>query len=118
MAKKTKSAFQVDEEVIEELRSAQWRFDEERLDPKRNDAVFELRLELASPAVVTAEKANAPAVGLPTLDGFLSYIAFRAAVDEVLKSNPDIAQRVLWQWNVGLRDSRAWVDFEFAYSET
>lgn len=108
-AKKTdkgQSTFQLDQEVILELKGAQWAFQ------RGNDDVYELRLNLATPAAVTAEKANAPAVGLPTLDGFLSYIAFRAAVSEVLKKNPDLAQRVLWQWNVALRDPNAWIDFQ------
>ena len=30
----------------------------------------------------------------------------------VLKAKPDLAQRVLWQWNVGLQKSNAWIDFE------
>ena len=106
MAKKKESVFQIDEEVVRELRAAQWTYG------KGNDDVFELRLELASPAAVTAEKASAPAVGLPTLDGFLSYIAFRVAVSEVLKVNPSLAQRVLWQWNTSLRKPTAWIDFK------
>lgn len=103
---KAQSTFQLDEEVIRELKEAQWVFQ------RGNDDVYELRLILATPAAVTAEKANAPAVGLPALDGFLSYIAFRAAVSEGLKSKPNLAQRVLWQWNVALRDANAWIDFQ------
>lgn len=103
---KVQSTFQLDEEVIQELKGAQWAFQ------RGNDDIYELRLNLATPAAVTAEKANAPAVGLPTLDGFLSYIAFRAAANEVLKTKPNLAQRVLWQWNVALRDTNAWIDFQ------
>lgn len=76
--------------------------------------VYELRLDLATPAVTTAEKANAPTIGLPTLDGFLSYVAFRAALSKALQTNPDpeLSKQLLWQWNRALRDRNMWIDFE------
>ena len=91
------------------LENAQWTFDSE--DP---DNVCQLRLDLATPAVVTADKANAPVVGLPALDGFLSYVAYRAALDNALKvnPNPEFSKQLLWQWNVALRHREMWIDFQ------
>ena len=91
------------------LEDAQWTFDS-----ANSDNVYQLRLDLATPAVVTADKANAPVVGLPTLDGFLSYIAYRVALDNALKVNPDpeFSKQLLWQWNVALRHREMWVDFQ------
>ncbi len=90
------------------LEDAQWSFDSVNL-----NNVYELSLDLATPAVVTADKANAAVVGLPTLDGFLSYVAFRAAFDNALKvnSDPEFSKHLLWQWNVALRHQEMWVDF-------
>ena len=89
------------------LENAQWTFGQTtRVD------VYELRLNLATPAVITADKANAPVVGLPTLDGFLSYIAFRAALSNVLHTNPELSKRLLWQWNIALRHQEMWIDFQ------
>jgi len=74
-------------------------------------------LDLATPAVVTVDKANAPVVGLPTLDGFLSYVAFRAALGNALNANPQLSQQLLWQWNVALRHQEMWIDFELPLRE-
>ena len=89
------------------LETAQWTFG-----PTNCKDVYELRLDLATPAIVTAEKANAPVVGLPTLDGFLSYIAFRVALGNVLHTNPELSKQLLWQWNVALRHQEMWIDFQ------
>ena len=91
----------------EALETAQWTFGA----TNRKD-VYELRLDLATPAVVTAEKANVPVVGLPTLDGFLSYTAFRAALGNALRTNPELSKRLFWQWNVALRHQEMWIDFQ------
>lgn len=91
----------------EALEAAQWTFG-----PTDHKDVYELRLDLATPAVITADKANAPVVGLPTLDGFLSYIAFRAALSNALHTNPELSKRLLWQWNVALRHQEIWIDFQ------
>ena len=93
----------------EALENAQWIFNQ-----SIGIEVYELQLELATPAVVTADKANAPVIGLPALDGFLSYVAFRAAFDNALMVNPDpeFSKQLLWQWNVALRHQEMWVDFQ------
>ena len=94
----------------EVLEHAQWVFDQSVI----GSEVYELRLNLATPAVVTADKANAPVVGLPTLDGFLSYIAFRVALGNALRSNadPELSKELLWQWNIALRHRELWVNFQ------
>ena len=94
----------------EVLENAQWTFDQSRIGAE----VYELRLNLVTPAVVTADKANAPVIGLPTLDGFFSYVAFRVAFGNALKANPDpgLSKDLLWQWNVALRHRELWIDFQ------
>jgi hypothetical protein len=73
--------------------------------------VYELRVQLATPGIFTSAKADVPTPGLPTLDGFLSFVAFRAALDNALASQPTMAGELLWQWNAALRDSTFWIDF-------
>lgn len=89
------------------LEAAQWTFGS-----TAGKDVYELRLNLATPAVVTAEKATAPVIGLPTLDGFLSYVAFRAALGTAFKTNPELASQLMWQWNLALRHADMWIDFQ------
>ena len=93
----------------EVLETSQWTFAS-----TTSKEIYQLRLDLATPAITTAEKANAPAIGLPTLDGFLSYVAFRAALGKALQTNsdPELSKQLLWQWNRALRDSNMWIDFE------
>jgi hypothetical protein len=88
------------------LRAAQWTFG-----ATDGTDVYELRLNLATPAAITAEKANAPAIGLPNLDGFLSYVAFRAALNEALQANPELSKGLIWQWNIALHNPAMWIDF-------
>lgn len=108
----TATVFQPDPQVYDALSAAQWTF------RSTNDpTVYELRLDLSTPAIVTEEKGNAPAVGLPTLDGFLSYIAFRAALGDALQAHPDLAQALIWQWNVALRDQKMWIAFPLPLRE-
>lgn len=95
---------QTPKEVLED---AQWTFG-----PANGKDVYELCLNLVTPAIVTADKANAPVVGLPTLDGFLCYVAFRAALDNALIENPELSKQLIWQWNVALRHQEMWIDFE------
>ncbi len=83
-----------------------------RLETTTKQDVYELRLELATPAATTAEKANAPVIGLPTLDGFLSYVAFRAALNEAIQTSPKLSKRLIWQWNTALRNPDSWIDFQ------
>ena len=105
------SALQPDPAIKESLEDAQWEFK-----PTTSD-VYELCLDLATPAITTVEKANAPVIGLPTLDGFLSYVAFRAALNNALVANPELAQQLLWQWNVALRHQEMWIDFQLPLRE-
>lgn len=104
--KPSTTALQPDKEAYDTLCAAQWSFGS-----TDGNTVYELRLDLANTAIITEEKGNAPAVGLPTLDGFLSYIAFRAALGDALQAHPDKAQSLIWQWNVALRDPTMWIDF-------
>ena len=80
--------------------------------PTNGKDVYELRLDLATPAITTAEKSNAPVIGLPTLDGFLSYVAFRTALGNALVANPELSIPLLWQWNNALRAPNMWIDFQ------
>ena len=105
--RRSNSALQPTPSIKKALEDAQCRFGS-----MTGAQVYELRVELATPAIVTAEKANAPVIGLPTLDGFLSYIAFRAAIGNALRTNPELSNRLLWQWNVALRRQEMWIDFE------
>ncbi len=108
----TARVFQPDPQAYDALLAAQWTFG-----PTNGLTVYKLRLELATPAIITEEKGNAPAVGLPTLDGFLSYIAFRAALGDVLQMQPNLAQALIWQWNVALRDPTMWINFPLPLRE-
>lgn len=105
--RKSKNVFEVDHEVRDALQDAQWTFG-----TTTGREVYELRLKLATPAATTAEKANAPAIGLPTLDGFLSYIAFQAALNEAAQTNPHLSKRLIWQWNTALRNPDSWIGFQ------
>lgn len=98
--------FQADKIAFDALKAAQLTFG-----PTNGPEIYELRLNLATPAAITAEKANAPAVGLPTLDGFLSYVAFRATLRNALRARPEYSQRLIWQWNSALRAPNMWIDF-------
>ena len=105
-------ALQPDREAYDVLRAEQWSFGK-----TNGNTVYELRLDLENTAIVTDEKGNAPAVGLPTLDGFLSYVAFRAALGNALQAHPDKAQSLIWQWNVALREATMWIDFSLPLRE-
>ncbi len=105
--RQSNNVFTVDHEVHDALRDAQWTFG-----VTTDRTVYELRLDLATPAATTAEKANAPSIGLPTLDGFLSYVAFRAALNKAVSTNPHLSKRLIWQWNTALREPDSWIDFQ------
>jgi hypothetical protein len=92
--------------AIEALRQAQWVFD-----PGGKSDVYAVRLKLASPAITTPAKADIPVPGLPTLDGFLSFVAFRAALEDAMRMQPDLANELLWQWNSALRNPAHWLSF-------
>ena len=93
--------------AIELLKQCAWTFG-------ATDAlqVYELSIQLATPGVFTPAKADVLIPGLPTLDGFLSFVAFRAALDGALAREPNKAGLLLWQWNAALRDPSFWIDFE------
>lgn len=76
-----------------------------------DDTVYELRLHLRTPGIFALYKADIPAPGLPMLDGFLQFVAFRQAMDQVARQRPDLANELLWQWNLALRDIGRWIDF-------
>jgi len=76
-----------------------------------DDQVYELRVQLATPGVFTPAKADIVIPGLPTLDGFLSFVAFQVALTEALTINPDMVGAFLGQWSKALRDSTLWIDF-------
>jgi hypothetical protein len=77
----------------------------------KQDPIYELRLRLRTPAIFSLYKADIPVAGLPTLDGFLKFLAFRQAVVEVTHSRPEWGNELLWQWNVALRDQERWIEF-------
>lgn len=87
------------------LRQSAWTFS------AMDDQVYELQIKLASPGVFTPGKADILIPGLPTLDGFLSFVAFRAALTDIVASEPDMALALLWQWNAALRNPNLWIDF-------
>ena len=105
--RRSNSVFQPDLSIKKLLEDAQYQFG-----VKTGKDIYELRLNLATSAITTAEKSNAPAIGLPTLDGFLSYVAFRAAFGNALKANPELSKQLLWQWNIALRHQEMWIDFD------
>ncbi len=76
-----------------------------------DDTVYELRLHLRTPGIFALYKADIPAPGLPMLDGFLQFVAFRQAMAQVIRTSPELTNDLLWQWNRALRDSRYWIDF-------
>jgi len=73
--------------------------------------VYELRLRLRTPGIFALYKADIPAPGLPMLDGFLKFLAFRHAMAEVVINHPELSNELLWQWNVALREPARWIDF-------
>lgn len=75
-----------------------------------DDTVYELRLHLQTPAIFAQYKADIPAPGLPMLDGYLKFLAFRYAVHQVISRKPELCNELLWQWNDALR-GQGWIDF-------
>jgi len=73
--------------------------------------VYGLRLHLRTPAIFSLYKADIPVPGLPMLDGFLKFLAFRRALAEVMETQPKLGNELLWQWNVALRDQQRWKEF-------
>ncbi|MEA3349694.1 MAG: hypothetical protein U9Q82_03645 [Chloroflexota bacterium] len=73
--------------------------------------VYKLRLRLHTPGIFSLYKADIPVPGLPMLDGFLKFLAFRRAATEVISGHPSLSNEVLWQWNSALRDKTRWINF-------
>jgi hypothetical protein len=44
------------------------------------------------------------------LDGFLKFLAFRQAMARVVETRPELANDLLWQWNLALR-GEGWIEF-------
>jgi hypothetical protein len=77
----------------------------------KRSPIYELRLHLRTPAIFSLYKADVPVAGLPTLDGFLKFLAFRQALAEVMRTQPGLGNDLLWQWNAALRDQQRWIEF-------
>ena len=82
-----------------------------------DDTVYELRLYLRTPGIFALYKADIPAPGLPMLDGFLKFLAFRQAMAEVVQARPDLSNDLLWQWNLALREAGRWIEFHIPIRE-
>lgn len=82
-----------------------------------NNTVYELRLRLRTPGIFAMYKADVPAPGLPMLDGFLKFVAFRQAMDQVIQKTPAWTDDLLWQWNLALREEGRWIDFPIPIRE-
>lgn len=77
-----------------------------------DQTIFELRLELATPLMISAAKADVPVPGLPNLDGILQFGAFYWCVKEATAEHPDLAGDYLWQVNEALHTPQQnWIDF-------
>lgn len=82
-----------------------------------DDTVYELRLYLRTPGIFALYKADVPSPGLPMLDGFLKFVAFRRAMESVVQTQPDLTNDLLWLWNLSLREDRWWIDFPIPIRE-
>jgi len=72
--------------------------------------IFELRLELVTPLMISESKADIPVPGLPNLDGILQFAAFYWCVKEATADHPELSGDYLWQVNEALR-GKNWIDF-------
>lgn len=104
---RSKNTFPLNEEAWQMLKDAAQAVSYDTSD----DTVYELRLHLHKPGIFALYKADIPAPGLPMLDGFLKFVAFRQAMDQVIQQRPDLTNDLLWQWNLALRESGRWIDF-------
>lgn len=75
-----------------------------------DNTVYELRLYLHTPAIFAQYKADIPVPGLPMLDGYFKFLAFRYAVHQATIRKPELRNELLWQWNDALR-GQGWIDF-------
>lgn len=110
---RSKSACPLDKEAWQMLKDAA---EAVSYDTSDNN-VYELRLHLHTPGIFALYKADIPAPGLPMLDGFLKFVAFQQAMDQVMRTRPDLTNELLWQWNLALRDEQWWIDFPIPIRE-
>ncbi len=106
-ALRSRSAFPLNEEAWQMLKNAARAVSYNTGD----DTVYELRLYLHTPGIFALYKADIPTPGLPMLDGFLKFVAFRQAMNEVIRKRPNLINDLLWQWNLALRGTGQWIDF-------
>lgn len=111
--RRSRSAFPLNEDAWKALKDAASAASYDTSD----DSVYELRLHLHTPGIFALYKADVPAPGLPMLDGFLKFVAFRLAVDQVIQDRPELTNDLLWQWNLALRDENWWIDFPIPIRE-
>lgn len=105
--------FPISDEAWQALKDAADAVQYSLIDP----TVYELRLRLRTPGIFALYKADIPAPGLPMLDGFLKFLAFRYVMAEVMTNHPELSNELLWQWNVALRDQARWIDFPIPIQE-
>lgn len=72
--------------------------------------VYELRIKLTTPLMISRFKTDVPVPGLPNLDGILQYAAFYTCAKSVAQQHPELATDCLWQVNDALR-GRNWIHF-------
>lgn len=108
-----KTAFPISEDAWESLRDAAAAVTYNLADL----TVYELHLRLRTPAIFSLYKADIPVAGLPMLDGFLKFLAFRRALAEVMQTQPRLGNELLWQWNVALREQQRWIEFSIPIRE-
>jgi hypothetical protein len=111
--RKGRAAFPISEDAWGALRDAAAAVTYDLTDP----IVYELRLHLRTPGIFSLYKADIPVAGLPMLDGFLKFLAFRRALVEVMQTQPRLGNELLWQWNVALRDQQRWIEFPIPIRE-
>lgn len=112
-APRRKAAFPINEDAWKSLRDAAAVVTYNSTD----QTVYDLRLRLRTPAIFSLYKADIPVAGLPMLDGFLKFLAFRWALAEVMRTQPGLGNELLWQWNVALRDQQRWIEFRIPIRE-
>jgi hypothetical protein len=81
-----------------------------------SSTVYELRVKLTTPLMISQFKTDVPVPGLPNLDGILQYAAFYSCAKSVAQQHPELATHCLWQVNEALR-GRNWIDFPVPLAE-
>lgn len=78
--------------------------------------LYELRLELTTPLMISQFKTDVPVPGLPNLDGILQYAAFYDCAKKAAQKHPELATHYLWQVNEALK-GRNWIAFPIPLSK-